>query len=230
MHEKRAHVSFMHSRQATGMASDELHEETMRPYGRIITYMSFVRKILPVFVLNDLLALMLNFQTPGGDAARAERPPYRCGRRWNAVPTGVVRRTANHPSRFPDYVPAPRNAPREMGILYHISISLASWILSIKSDILNFMILYYNSPFRALLELVTAARVEGLAKAFADYDREEHYREKRGTREEDEPPCAAELLRLVHQLAAARRHRREPESEEVERRERTYRAHEKKRK
>ena len=41
-----------------------------------------------------------------------------------------------------------------------------------------------------------AARVEGFAQAFADYDCEKHDREKRGAREKDEPPCAAELLRL----------------------------------
>ena len=38
----------------------------MRPAGRIITYMPFVLEIVVVFRGNDLLALMLNFQTPGG--------------------------------------------------------------------------------------------------------------------------------------------------------------------
>ena len=38
----------------------------MRPAGRIITCMPFVLEIVVVFRGNDLLALMLNFQAPGG--------------------------------------------------------------------------------------------------------------------------------------------------------------------
>ena len=118
MHKKRAHVPFMHSHEARPKAHPECTKKQCAHTGASSLTCRSGLKFLVGFRVNDLLALMLNFQTPGGDAARAERPPYRCGRRWNAVPTGVVRRTANHPSRFPDYVPAPRNAPRGMGILY----------------------------------------------------------------------------------------------------------------
>ena len=114
MHKKRAHVPFMHSLEARPKALHEYMKRQCAQLGASSLACRSCMKCLVVFRRNDLLALMLNFQTPGGDAARAEHPPYRCGRRWNAVPTGVVRRTANHPSRFPDYVTAPRYAPHEM--------------------------------------------------------------------------------------------------------------------
>ena len=46
----------------------------MRPYGRISTHMSFESEICPVFLWNDLLALMLNLNAVGGGREVSSRP------------------------------------------------------------------------------------------------------------------------------------------------------------
>ena len=66
MHEKRAHVSFMHSVEALPQAQGEyMKRQCAQPGAPSLTCRSPF-EIVVVFRLNDLLALMLNFQTPGG--------------------------------------------------------------------------------------------------------------------------------------------------------------------
>ena len=79
-------------------------------------------EIVPVFRRNDLLALMLNFQTPGGRGRSVKWKMENV--KWEEVSQSdsailhFTLYTLHSPFRFPDYVPAPRNAPREIGILY----------------------------------------------------------------------------------------------------------------
>ena len=66
-----------------------MQKETMRPAGRIITYMPFV---------SWSIVVVFSRTTCSVDATLIKRP--------EGLP------------RFPDYDPAPRDAPREMRILY----------------------------------------------------------------------------------------------------------------
>jgi hypothetical protein len=53
MHKKRAH--FFHAlSQSPTKGPNRIHEEKMRPAGRILTYMLFYSKVLVVFWLNSV--------------------------------------------------------------------------------------------------------------------------------------------------------------------------------
>ena len=112
---KRAHHLLHALTRSPATGAPRIHEETIRPAGRIIACMPFLVEIVAVFRVNDVLALTLNhlMQSRGG----AQREPTSVPDLWvppPASPRRDFRRIADFAiSRTPRIIPKSAAARRE---------------------------------------------------------------------------------------------------------------------